>query len=206
MNILSELLSLSNIDAATFQKTYFRQNPFATPSSAEKLKTLISYSCIPDILNTRYDNCWLVKNGVLSPDYPEGVLSWSQAQQGLLSGYTLLIRNCEKVHAGLAHLTKQFSELLHYPVDSQIYFTPANNMGFNWHYDHQEVFVIQCQGEKEFYLRKHMPFENKGYFPEIRCYLKPGDWLYIPSGYWHKARAITMSGHISLGIHTRCHT
>lgn|GEM_PF-2375840 len=35
---------------------------------------------------------------------------------------------------------------------------------------------------------------------EWRCWLKEGDWLYIPAGYWHKAQAVTESWHMSVGV------
>lgn len=36
--------------------------------------------------------------------------------------------------------------------------------------------------------------------PLWKCTLSPGDWLYIPSGYWHRAKAVTSSTSIALGV------
>ena len=78
----------------------------------------------------------------------------------------------------------------------------AGEHGFSWHYDAEEVFIIQTSGQKEYSLRKNTvnPWplietipSNMGYerevMPLMRVLLSAGDWLYIPCGYWHKAEA-----------------
>ncbi len=74
--------------------------------------------------------------------------------------------------------------------------------GFSWHYDAEDVFIIQTAGEKEYSLRKNtvnpwpleetlpadMQYERE-LMPLMRVLLRGGDLLYIPCGYWHKAEA-----------------
>ena len=106
------------------------------------------------------------------------------------------------------------SRSFHAPVDIQVYLTPDQQQAFGWHYDLEEVFIIQVQGCKEYTLRQNtvnplpvwdtMP-EDMGYEREtsrlrMTCRLEAGDWLYIPSGWWHIARTQAASLHLSIGV------
>ena len=95
----------------------------------------------------------------------------------------------------------------------QLYATPAGHFSFGWHYDPEEVFILQTIGVKEYFLRPNTVHPNPvletmprdmQYEREtpacFACTLVPGDWLYIPSGYWHKARAAEAALSISLGV------
>ncbi|HZN35485.1 MAG TPA: cupin domain-containing protein, partial [Pirellulaceae bacterium] len=37
-----------------------------------------------------------------------------------------------------------------------------------------------------------------------RCDLQPGSWLYIPSGYWHRAEARELSISLAIGLAPHC--
>jgi hypothetical protein len=87
-------------------------------------------------------------------------------------------------------------------VNIHVFATPAGAPGFSWHYDAEDVFIIQTAGEKEYSLRKNtvnpwpleetlpadMQYERE-LMPLMRVLLRAGDLLYIPCGYWHKAEA-----------------
>ena len=128
-------------------------------------------------------------------------------------GYTLCIRHAERHHAGLATVAHDFAEELSAPIDIHIYCTPANSPGLSWHYDVEEVFILQTRGSKSWELRKNtvhpwpvletIPQDmrhEREIMPVMRCELQPGDWLYIPSGYWHRTRAKEESISRSIGV------
>ena len=117
-------------------------------------------------------------------------------------GYTILVRHVKKHNEELEALATAFKDDFHAPVNIHIYATPAGKHGFSWHYDAEEVFIMQTSGQKEYSLRKNTvnPWplietipNNMGYerevMPLMRVLLSAGDWLYIPCGYWHKAEA-----------------
>jgi len=180
-----------------FTQQYLGRQPFALPGTAESFRRLLSWAMLASIFNTGHKNCWLVKNGNLAPqhDKPDFSVNLTEAMKGYTEGYTVLIRHSELVHRDLGIIASKFLEHFQRPIDIQLYVTPYGQEGFDWHFDAEDVFVIQSSGEKEFYLRAHL---SEG--PEIRCHLCAGDFLYIPRGYWHKARAITDSCHISIGL------
>jgi ribosomal protein L16 Arg81 hydroxylase len=116
-------------------------------------------------------------------------------------GYTLVVRSAERHDAELARLAEGFRADFQAPVNVHVYATPAGRSGFGWHYDPEDVFILQIQGAKEYRLRKNtvnpwplleqMPkdlrFERE-ITPTLSCLLRPGDWLYLPTGWWHEAR------------------
>jgi ribosomal protein L16 Arg81 hydroxylase len=100
-------------------------------------------------------------------------------------------------------------------VSIQVYATPAGYRSFGWHYDCEDVFIVQTSGMKEYLLRRNtvnpaptidaMPRDMRLELetsPAIACTLIAGDWLYIPRGWWHVAAAIENSLSISVGVLT----
>ena len=118
-------------------------------------------------------------------------------------GWTLVIRSAEKHDPELARLAAEFHKDFAAPVNVHVYCTPPERSGFSWHYDPEDVFILQTHGVKEYQLRKNtvnpwplleqMPKDLK-YEREVQptwsCVLRPGDWLYIPTGWWHSARGV----------------
>jgi ribosomal protein L16 Arg81 hydroxylase len=142
----------------------------------------------------------IVRRGARIPR--EAPPTYQEARELHASGGTLVIRNSERHHPALAQLAAGFRQDFHAPVDIHIYCTPAGESGFGWHYDAEDVFILQTDGTKEYSLRKNtvhpwplvetiphdMRYERE-IMPVMVCTLAAGDWLYIPAGYWHRARA-----------------
>ena len=94
-----------------------------------------------------------------------------------------------------------------------VFATARQSHGFGWHYDAEDVFIVQTGGNKTYYFRETTGDTRpaRGAQPDFRtirlehtpimeCRLTPGDWLYLPRGYWHVARAHTDSLSLSIGI------
>lgn len=140
-------------------------------------------------------------------------VSGDQAERLASEGYTVLVRHAERHDQRLAELAAGFARDFAAPVNIHMYATPAEQFGFGWHYDCEEVFILQASGFKEYSLRKNTvnpwPLEetlpaNMQYpreiMPLVRCTLGPGDWLYIPCGYWHKAEAHETAISLAVGV------
>ncbi|MGZ3768758.1 MAG: JmjC domain-containing protein [Bdellovibrio sp.] len=203
------------IQLTEFFSAYFQKQPLALAQKAISFKNFINWFFIQEILDSGHSDCWLPHKGTLpiEAELNSGTLTIKQALEGYNIGRTVLIRHAEKAHPIYAALAKNFNQCFSKPIDIQLYCTPGNQEGFNWHYDVEDVFVIQTSGEKEFRLLENTvtprPLNVKSdqaeYFKkergqEISCWLKAGDCLYIPAGYWHKAKALTDSFHISIGV------
>jgi ribosomal protein L16 Arg81 hydroxylase len=129
-------------------------------------------------------------------------------------GCTIVVRHAEQHDEELLRLARSFAETFRSPVNVHVYATPPGSFGFSWHYDAEDVFILQLTGQKEYQLRKNtvnpwpleetipldMRYEREN-MPLIRVLLSAGDLLYIPCGWWHRAEAAgTGETAISLAI------
>lgn len=139
--------------------------------------------------------------------------SIAQLQTLFDQGIGIALREAERHCAEIDALTAAFAREL--PGDQRVivFATPGDTHGFGWHYDAEDVFIVQTGGEKTYYFRENTvdPAPVRGAQPDFRtfsrettpimaCTLAPGDLLYLPRGYWHVARAHSASLSLSLGI------
>ena len=142
-----------------------------------------------------------------------GLLTSDAIQSYLAEGYTIGLRQAHRHDANLSALARSFEHDLGGKVDIHLYWTPAGEPGFGWHYDAEEVFVLQLAGSKTWSLRKNTvnPWPlmeaippNQQYEREImpirQHHLIAGGWLYIPGGYWHATVAGEQSMSMSIGV------
>jgi len=128
-------------------------------------------------------------------------------------GIGVCVRRAEQHHTALAAAAAELSESLHGSVHVQVFVTPSENHGFGWHYDAEDVFIIQTAGSKDYYFRENtvtkLDARGRFDFGAVRqeksqlqtARLLPGDCLYLPAGFWHMARSVDNSLSMSLGVH-----
>jgi 50S ribosomal protein L16 3-hydroxylase len=210
MKILSELLGDRPLNE--FLEQHFTRLPFASTGGARNFLHLLNWQVVEEILGARKSVLRIVQDGKVIKDYVE--MDFNEAQAHHAQGHTLLLRYAEKSHGPLELLARDFAHAFHTPVDIQLYCTPDGHNAFGWHYDVEEVFIIQTAGSKQYHIRPNTVHPNplvtsipkdQGYEREqtelgITVTLLPGDWLYIPSGWWHVARTQSASMHISIGL------
>lgn len=199
-----------------FREKYFERELLAVPGAAREYRRLLTWERLAGIFTSGHRDCWLADRGRLASK--GGTLTLEEAQRGFATGQTVVVRHSERADSALGEIAADFQRLFQRPVDIQLYVTPPGQEGFDWHYDVEDVFVIQSSGAKEFYLRKNRvtpapwpmifpktlaELDRECAGPEMRCLLQAGDWLYIPAGTWHKARAMASSFHLSVGVLTR---
>jgi ribosomal protein L16 Arg81 hydroxylase len=183
-----------------FIDEHLHRLPLALAGSAESVRALGSWDAVGGMLACADADVLLVRGGERHRgEIPREV----GAVRALCDeGYTLRVRHAERHHAGIAELAAAFEQALCGAVDVQVFATPAGQPGFSWHYDAEDVFIIQTAGEKEYSLRKNTvnpwPLEEtlpadmryeREVMPLVRVLLAAGDLLYIPCGWWHKAEA-----------------
>jgi hypothetical protein len=200
-----------------FVRGNYLREPYGCAGTAAALRELVGWRVLDEICDSGHPDCWLPRDGKLPAEAPlrAGRLSAAEARAGFAAGRTVLVRHAERAHPIFAEVVRAFAETFGKPIDIQLYCTPAGERGFSWHYDLEEVFVIQCAGHKEFELRQNtvvrrplpVPLpKDLGYEKErsplrFACSVSAGDVLYIPSGFWHQARATSdCSFHASVGV------
>jgi 50S ribosomal protein L16 3-hydroxylase len=210
MKILAEILGETSQE--DFLDKHFTRLPFSSMSGARGFTHLLNWKVVEDILKAKKSVLRIVQDGKVIKDYVE--LDYKDALSHHKEGHTLLLRYAEKSHSALKNLAQDFSRSFHTDVDIQLYCTPENHNAFGWHYDVEEVFIIQTKGSKHYTIRpntvhpnplissipKNLEYEKEKTPIEIQVTLKEGDWLYIPSGWWHMARTQAESMHISIGL------
>lgn len=202
---------LGDLSHALFVNEYFLRLPFSLPGTAAGFCNHAQWSTVERLLTESDADVLIVRDGrrweqTRRPDADE-------ARRLFESGYTLLVRHAERHDPALKALADSFAEDFHAAVDVHIYCTPAGRFGFGWHYDAEDVFILQAGGIKEYSLRKNtvnpwpvvetlpadMRYERE-LMPLMKCRLKAGDWLYIPHGYWHTAVAEEDAVSLAVGV------
>jgi ribosomal protein L16 Arg81 hydroxylase len=192
------------VPVATFVAEYLHRLPFSLAGSAAKARELGTWDSLSAMLGPPEGDVFAVREGRWYEGKPIAELS---AVCALVDeGHTVFVRHAERHHPGLAELAAAFEKAFLGPVNIHLFVTPAGARGLSWHYDAEDVFIIQTQGAKEYSLRKNTvnpwPLEEtlpadmhyeRELMPLMRVLLQPGDLLYIPCGYWHKAEAKTSS-------------
>jgi 50S ribosomal protein L16 3-hydroxylase len=168
----------------------------------ETIDRLLASAAKPDMLVVR--NAKLLDRDVASGD---------DAKQLFADGWSLVLRRCERHDPALRKLADEFGAVMPGDVSIQIYATPAGFQSFGWHYDCEDVFIAQTAGVKRYFLRRNtvnpmprldamprdMQFERET-SPMLETTLIPGDWLHIPRGWWHAAKATEDALSISVGV------
>lgn len=197
---------------ATFLPKHFTRLPFSKTHGAEQFKDLLTWQTVEEVIQAKKSVLRIVQDGRVIKDYVD--LTFSEALEHHKQGHTLLLRFAEKSSTKLLALAEDFKNSFHTEVDIQLYCTPEGHNAFGWHYDVEEVFIIQTKGSKSYSIRpntvhpnplvksipKNLGYELEKTPVEIKVTLEEGDWLYIPSGWWHIARTQKESMHISIGL------
>lgn len=133
------------------------------------------------------------------------------------AGATIVLQGLHRTWRPLRDFARQLIIDLGHPVQINAYITPAQSRGFDPHYDVHDVFVLQIAGEKQWVVHEPVhehPFADEPWSqradavaarateaPAIETVLRPGDALYLPSGWIHSA--VAQGGttvHITVGM------
>ncbi|HEX8170854.1 MAG TPA: cupin domain-containing protein [Thermoanaerobaculia bacterium] len=201
---------VDSIATEEFRREHFQRAPLAQPQAAASAIELLQWETIERLLEAGAD-LLLVRNSALVRE--PGRVSAEAARTLFASGYSIVLRRCERHDDSLRALADAFAEQFEGDVSIQVYATPRGFHSFSWHYDCEDVFIAQTAGEKEYFLRENtinprprisamprdMQFERET-TPTVAATLIAGDWLYIPRGWWHVAKARDAAFSISVGV------
>lgn len=205
---------LGDLAPRAFLDKHWGRLPLERRGGARAALGLIDDERLARILDAEGVDAFLARDGAMwEGGRPPGA---SKARELRAEGWTTAVRGARKHDAGLAALAEEFERAFGAPVDVHLYATPAGRTGFGWHYDVEDVFILQVRGAKEYPLRKNtvhpwpvlegmgrdLRYERE-VSPVVPVRLEEGDALYIPPGWWHRAAAgaeATLT--IALGIMT----
>jgi len=139
-------------------------------------------------------------------------ISLNKVKELCENGATLIISGLNNYSRPILDLCVQLSAEFQETVQINGYLTQKHSQGFQAHYDHHEIFIIQIAGEKEWNVYgtpESAPLPVSQYYDQgkpdksqCRIYnLKPGDVFYLPRGLWHEARSVNSSSfHLTVDI------
>jgi bifunctional lysine-specific demethylase and histidyl-hydroxylase NO66 len=133
------------------------------------------------------------------------------------AGATIVLQGLHRSWPALRAFTSRLAAELGHPAQVNAYITPESARGFDPHYDVHDVFVLQVSGDKHWSVhapvREHPradePWSGRraaikaraGEKPVIDVVMRPGDALYLPSGWLHSAVASrSTSIHLTIGV------
>jgi len=207
--ILARLLG--DYPGARFLGEFYHRLPYARPGGAAGLAPPLGWDRLRGLLESPGADVMLSRRG--RPWEGKATPPFDEIRRLHSEGYTVTIRSAEKIDPDLGRLAEAFHADFRAPVNIHVYRTPSGEHGFGWHYDVEDVFVLQAEGSKEYSLRKNtvnpwpaletlprdLRFEKEG-SPVFTCLLEAGDWLYIPAGWWHIAKTSRESASLAVGL------
>ena len=211
--MLSEWLRPESV--GEFTATHLGRAPYARPGAAASAVSRLSWAVLERVLEARPKPDVLVAR--------DGRLAGASAPRHLRAARALLarelgivVRKAERHDSALAELARSFAADLPGEVHVQLYVTPAGTRTFGWHFDAEEVFIVQTAGTKDYFMRANtvLPGGSLGRAasapdfgavrretsPLLSARLIPGDWLYIPSRWWHLGHSNEEALSISIGV------
>lgn len=206
-SVLAAWLDPSTYDAflahRRLRRAFAQPNTAAAPGLFDfaRLHRILGHEEAPDVLITR-DGALLDE---ASPRDAAGV------EALLARGCGLVVRRAQRQDALLHQVAQALARELAGAVQVQLFVTPEQTRGFSWHYDREDVLILQTQGAKTYYLRDntvvpepHAVVDFTRYCEERSplqaCTLQAGDLLYLPCGTWHMGRADSTALSVSLGV------
>ena len=193
-----------------FVRTHLGSLPLARPGAAKATATALDWDRFGTMLGAPALDALVVDAG--REHATERPCDLDGLRALFARGLGLVVRRAERADAGVAAIARELSDELEGEVHVQVFASPAGRQSFGWHYDAEEVFIVQTEGEKTYYFRQNtvdpeplrdaqpdfsrIRFERT---PVMACTLIAGDFLYLPRGWWHVATAHSDSLHLSIG-------
>ncbi len=178
---------------------------------SRKFRSFFSWNALNYLLNYHKltePDLRFSKQGKALPE-PDNSRDWSER---LRQGATLIVNGVHQRVPSVAKLAAQLRDDIGYETHINLYCSPANQQGFDCHYDTHDVLILQIEGEKKWFVYRETVFYPTSSMPScqqdqptdppyLECVLKAGDLLYIPRGHWHYAVACEQpSLHLTVGI------
>lgn len=206
---------LAPLPVPVFVTEFLGKQPLAMPGTAKAAVPLLDWGVLDGILGRCQpaDVLVVAQGEVLNMPPPR---SLAETRALMAQGIGLVIKRGERHDPGLAKLAESMVQDLPGQVHVQLFVTPGGTHGFGWHYDHEDVFIAQTAGVKDYYFRdntvdRDTPVDAQ---PDFTLFARetsqlatarliPGDWLYLPSRWWHMAKCLDDSLSISAGMFPR---
>jgi 50S ribosomal protein L16 3-hydroxylase len=199
-------------ERAAFLASSFGRQPYAQPGAARASIPLLRWTTLDRVLRSPLacDAITVAAGHLVDVPAPR---SSADVRALMARGISTVVRTSERHDDGFRRLAAAFDAVLPGAVHVQVYATPTGTYSYGWHYDFEDVFIVQTLGIKDYYMRAnttavHTRFGEALDFRLVReeksalmkARLIAGDWLYIPRRWWHFVQCAEESLSISVGV------
>jgi lysine-specific demethylase/histidyl-hydroxylase NO66 len=214
-------------DVDTFLETHWARRPLLhRMAEPERVAELLSIAAVDALLaerGLRMPAVRLVRDGATLP--PARITTsariGSQRVGDLIDavriggevagGATVSLQGLHRYWPPLTTLCRSLESVLTHPFQANAYLSPPGARGLRVHHDTHDVFVIQVEGSKHFDVYapaielpvsgQHWAADDPPGEPVIDVDLQPGDCLYMPRGWRHRAFTTdSPSLHLTIGL------
>lgn len=208
--MLDRWLSPKTVD--WFLASHFQVSPYACPGSAGDGRALLDWTTVERVLASQrpLDLLTVARGRLVDVPRPRTL---SDVRRLMQAGISVVVRSSEQHDAGMLAVAEGFAKLLPGEVHVQLYITPADTNSYGWHYDFEDVFIAQTAGVKDYYFRANTVARDtvlgdwldfarvrEETSPLLASQLVAGDWLYLPSRWWHLVKCRVHALSISVGV------
>jgi len=195
-----------------FRARRFGRGPYAGSGSAAGAIALLQGQTMDQVLRSErpVDVMTVTGGQLVETPPPKG---WPDVQRLMQHGVSVVVRGSEAHHQGLRTLADEFEATFAGETHVQLYATPGGTNSYGWHYDFEDVFIVQTAGVKNYYFRANTvardtelgdPLDFTAILretsPIFMARLIAGDWLYIPARWWHLVKCAEDALSISVGV------
>lgn len=203
---------LGAMPVPAFRADHLRRVPLAQPSTVVEPRALLDWDLLAAVLAAEpRPDVLVVAEGKLLP-FP-APRDLDELRAYLRIGVGLCLRHTERCHPALRRVADAFEADLG-AAQVQVFVTPGGTHGFGWHFDDEDVFIVQTAGAKDYYFRANTVTDAPAHgsvfgrfteetSPLCTASLVPGDFLYVPARWWHMAICRETSLSVSVGVTPR---
>ena len=204
---------LGQTTLADFRTQYLQRAPLACPSTGLASVRKLDWQVLARVLVADPQPDVLVVAGGKRLDVP-APRSLADLAALFAAGIGLCLRHTERCDPGLGAIAAEFERELG-SAQVQLFVTPPGTHGFSWHYDDEDVFIVQTLGTKDYFFRQNTvtgsQLAHGSVFqrfseersPILAATLVPGDFLYIPARWWHMAECGAGDPALSISVGVR---
>ncbi|HEX3773342.1 MAG TPA: cupin domain-containing protein [Polyangiaceae bacterium] len=144
---------LAPATAAEFEDHTRGKAAWARPGVARRAARACTWQAIGAILELEAADTLVVARGRVWNE--RAPISLSELEALMRRGAGVCVRRAERHDTQLLELTASVARALGGAGHMQLFATPGKSYGFAWHYDDEDVFIVQTAGIKDYYFRQN---------------------------------------------------